>query len=44
MRSGQATLILTKAGVSRVANLLGGMLLWNQQGFPVDKLAMVGPP
>jgi sulfur dioxygenase len=38
MRSGQATQILSKAGVTRVANLLGGMLLWNQQGFPVQKL------
>jgi rhodanese-related sulfurtransferase len=42
MRSGQATLILSKAGIPRVANLLGGMLLWNQQGFPVDRLAVVG--
>jgi glyoxylase-like metal-dependent hydrolase (beta-lactamase superfamily II)/rhodanese-related sulfurtransferase len=42
MRSGQATLILAKAGVPKVANLLGGMLLWNQQGFPVDKLPVVG--
>jgi sulfur dioxygenase len=38
MRSGQATQILSKAGVTKVANLLGGMLLWNQQGYPVQKL------
>jgi sulfur dioxygenase len=38
MRSGQATQILAKAGVTRVANLLGGMLLWNQQGFPVTSV------
>ena len=35
MRSGQATLLLCKAGFPRVANLHGGMLLWNQLGFPV---------
>jgi glyoxylase-like metal-dependent hydrolase (beta-lactamase superfamily II)/rhodanese-related sulfurtransferase len=35
MRSGQATVILRQAGFSRVANLRGGMLLWQQLGFPV---------
>src|SRR5574338_605113 len=31
MRSGQATVILRQAGFPRVANLRGGMLLWQQQ-------------
>jgi glyoxylase-like metal-dependent hydrolase (beta-lactamase superfamily II)/rhodanese-related sulfurtransferase len=35
MRSGQATVILRNAGFSQVANLHGGMLLWQQMGFPV---------
>jgi glyoxylase-like metal-dependent hydrolase (beta-lactamase superfamily II) len=35
MRSGQATVILRAAGFERVANLHGGMLLWNQLGLPV---------
>jgi len=35
MRSGQATVILRQAGFSRVANLRGGMLLWQQFGLPV---------
>ena len=35
MRSGQATVILRKAGLTRVANLKGGMLLWQQMGLPV---------
>ena len=35
MRSGQATVILRDAGFSRVANLHGGMLLWQQMGLPV---------
>ncbi len=43
MRSGQATLILGKAGFPRVANLQGGMLLWNQQGYQVQKLPAVCP-
>lgn len=33
MRSAQATLILRKAGYQRVANLRGGMLLWEQLGY-----------
>jgi sulfur dioxygenase len=41
MRSGQATLILGKAGFPRVANLQGGMLLWNQQGYQVQRLPAV---
>jgi len=35
MRSGQATVILRDAGFPRVANLHGGMLLWQQMGLPV---------
>ena len=35
MRSGQATVILRQAGFARVANLRGGMLLWQQHGLPV---------
>lgn len=35
MRSGQATVILRQAGFPQVANLRGGMLLWQQLGFPV---------
>jgi sulfur dioxygenase len=35
MRSGQATVLLRDAGFPRVANLRGGMLLWQQMGLPV---------
>jgi rhodanese-related sulfurtransferase len=35
-RSAQATLILRKAGLSRVANLAGGMLRWRAQRFAVE--------
>jgi rhodanese-related sulfurtransferase len=35
-RSAQATVILGKAGLERVANLSGGMLRWRAQHFPVD--------
>jgi len=34
MRSAQATVILRAAGFPRVANLHGGMLLWQQMGLP----------
>jgi sulfur dioxygenase len=34
MRSGQATVILRSGGLSRCANLRGGMLLWSQLGLP----------
>lgn len=37
MRSGQATVILRDAGFPRVANLRGGMLLWQQMGLPVQR-------
>jgi len=37
MRSGQASVILRKAGVAQVANLKGGMLLWQQMGLPVEQ-------
>jgi len=37
MRSGQATVILRNAGFTRVANLKGGMLLWQQMGLPVER-------
>ena len=33
MRSGQATVILRQAGFERVANLRGGMLLWQHMGY-----------
>ena len=35
MRSGQATVLLRQGGFTRVANLRGGMLLWQQLGLPV---------
>jgi len=35
-RSAQATVILQKAGFSRVANLAGGMLRWRAQGLTVS--------
>jgi sulfur dioxygenase len=35
MRSGQATVILRQAGFTRVANMRGGMLLWQQLSLPV---------
>jgi len=35
MRSGQATVLLKQGGFARVANMRGGMLLWNQLGLPV---------
>jgi sulfur dioxygenase len=34
-RSAMAAAILRKAGLSRVANLAGGMVRWRQLGFPV---------
>lgn len=34
-RSGQATVIMRKAGVEKVANLRGGMLAWNRAGLPI---------
>ena len=34
-RSGQAVVLLEKAGFTKVANLSGGMLSWNQQRLPV---------
>jgi glyoxylase-like metal-dependent hydrolase (beta-lactamase superfamily II)/rhodanese-related sulfurtransferase len=43
MRSGQATVILREAGFTRVANLHGGMLLWQQMGLPVVRGAAVSP-
>jgi glyoxylase-like metal-dependent hydrolase (beta-lactamase superfamily II)/rhodanese-related sulfurtransferase len=36
MRSGQATVILRSGGLSRCANLRGGMLLWSQLGLPAQ--------
>ena len=37
MRSGQATMILRSGGLTRCANLRGGMLLWSQLGLPTQK-------
>ena len=34
-RSGQATVILQRAGFERVANMTGGMLRWRSEGHPV---------
>jgi glyoxylase-like metal-dependent hydrolase (beta-lactamase superfamily II)/rhodanese-related sulfurtransferase len=34
-RSAQATVILQRAGIGKVANLAGGMLRWRAQGYPV---------
>jgi rhodanese-related sulfurtransferase len=39
MRSGQATVILRDSGLERVANLRGGMLLWQQMGLPTARSA-----
>jgi len=36
MRSGQATVILRSGGLTRCANLRGGMLLWSQLGLPSE--------
>ena len=36
-RSGQATVILKKQGVNRVASMRGGMLQWNQANLPTVK-------
>jgi sulfur dioxygenase len=36
MRSGQATVILRQGGFTRVANMRGGMLMWQQLGLPVS--------
>jgi len=44
MRSAQAAQILSKAGFANVANLQGGMLLWNELGFPVNRLRGAGKP
>ena len=35
-RSAQASVLLRKAGHAKVANLTGGMLRWNAQGFTVE--------
>jgi rhodanese-related sulfurtransferase len=36
-RSGQAAQALTRLGFSRVLNLVGGMLAWNQAGLKTEK-------
>lgn len=36
VRSAQASVLLTKAGFSHVANLAGGMLRWKLEGFPAE--------
>ena len=35
VRSAQASVLLTKAGFTKVANLAGGMLRWKAEGLPV---------
>lgn len=35
-RSAQATVLLGKAGLKKVANLAGGMLRWRSEGLPVE--------
>jgi glyoxylase-like metal-dependent hydrolase (beta-lactamase superfamily II)/rhodanese-related sulfurtransferase len=37
MRSGQATVILRGGGLTRCANMRGGMLLWSQLGLPTER-------
>lgn len=39
MRSGQATVILRQGGFQRVANMRGGMLMWQQLGQAVERSA-----
>ncbi len=36
-RSGRAASYLDRAGFERVASLTGGMLMWNDRGFPVSR-------
>jgi sulfur dioxygenase len=36
MRSGQASVILRQGGFKRVANMRGGMLMWQQLGLPAE--------
>ena len=36
-RSAQATVLLKKSGLDRVANLAGGMLRWRAESLPVEK-------
>lgn len=36
-RSGQATLLSQELGISDSANMLGGMLLWNELNLPVSR-------
>jgi len=36
VRSAQASVLLTKAGFGKVANLAGGMLRWKIEGYPVE--------
>ncbi|GGD80673.1 MBL fold metallo-hydrolase [Caballeronia grimmiae] len=36
VRSAQASVLLTKAGFGKVANLAGGMLRWKAEGLPVE--------
>jgi sulfur dioxygenase len=42
-RSAQATIILSRAGFTDVANLAGGMLGWLAQGYPVENSASEQP-
>jgi rhodanese-related sulfurtransferase len=37
MRSGQASVLLKQAGFPRVANMRGGMLMWQQLGLPAAR-------
>lgn len=36
-RSGNATMMAQDMGLTRTANMTGGMLLWNQLSLPVEK-------
>ena len=40
VRSAQASVMLTKAGFGKVANLAGGMLRWKSEALPVETDAM----
>jgi rhodanese-related sulfurtransferase len=36
VRSAQASVLLSKAGFGKVANLSGGMLRWKSEALPVE--------
>jgi sulfur dioxygenase len=42
-RSAQAALVLEQAGLSRVANLHGGLIRWRALGYPVVPTRTTSP-